>query len=82
MKFPYVVRKQSSGRTLSETYIVVRNPGAQRVSVHGAISKVTAQHEADQLNIGTLVRDYADDPRPYAVKRAEAEQRYQEMKGA
>jgi hypothetical protein len=33
-KHPFAVRKQTSGYTFSETFIVVRNPGGHRVTVH------------------------------------------------
>lgn len=75
---PYVVRKQSSGRTFSETFVVVRNPGGRRVTTIPHVTRETAQAEADALNIGALVLDHADDPRPYAVRRAEAEAAYRE----
>lgn len=77
---PYQVRKQTSGRSW-DTYIVVRNPGGRRVSVHPFTSRHAAQASADALNIGAMVEDHADDPRPYAERRAEAEAAYRAMVG-
>lgn len=71
----YTVRKQSSGRSFSETFYVFDNVTKSRVSVHATVSRRTAQMEADGLEAGAMVRDYADDPRPYAERRAEAEAR-------
>lgn len=75
-RHPFRVRKQSSGRTFSETYIVVMNPGGRRVTVHPHRTRETAQAEADRLNIAELVKDYDQDPRPYDVRLAEAEAAY------
>lgn len=72
----YTVRKQSSGRTFSETFYVYDTVRKGRVSVHAVRARETAQHEADALNIGDMVKDYADDPRPYAERLAEAEAAY------
>jgi len=71
-KHPYAVRQQRSGYTGQVSYIVVLNPGGRRVSVH-AMSREQAQASADGLNIGAMVKDYADDPRPYAERLAEAQ---------
>ena len=57
-RHPFAVRKQSSGYTFSETFIVVRNPGGHRVTVHAHRTREGAQSEADQLNIGAMVQDY------------------------
>jgi hypothetical protein len=68
----FTVRKQSSGRTFSETYYVYDLVGKGRVSVHALQSRVSAQASADELNIAYLVKDHAEDPRPYAIRHAEA----------
>lgn len=72
----YTVRKQSSGYTFSETFYVYDTVRKGRVSVHAARSREAAQHEADALNIHSLVKDYVDDPRPFAERLAEAERIY------
>jgi hypothetical protein len=59
-----------------DTYIVVRNPGGRRVTTHPHRTRDGAQAEADRLNVGSLVKDYDEDPRPYEVRLAEAEQIY------
>jgi hypothetical protein len=74
----FTVRKQSSGYTLSETYYVWKL-GAGRVSVHAG-TRECAQSDADDLNIGDLVKPHAEDPRPYAVRRAEAGAAYRAWK--
>lgn len=79
-KHPFSVRKQSSGYTLSEKYIVVKNPGGKRVSVHAHHTREEAVHAADTLNIAEMVKPYDQDPRPYAVRRAEAETAYRAEK--
>jgi hypothetical protein len=76
MPHPFVVRKVSSGYTGRESFIVVKNPGARRVSVHASVTRETAQVEADTLNIGAMVKNYDEDPRPYAERLAEAEAAY------
>lgn len=74
---PFRVRAQTSGYNGVTQYIVVklRDGRARRVSTE-PLSKGQAQAQADQLNIGAMVKDYDDDPRPYAVRRAEAEAAY------
>lgn len=67
----YRVRKQSSGYALSETFYVYDLVRKSRVSVHAG-SRESAQADADSLNVGDMIRDHADDPRPYAQRRAEA----------
>jgi hypothetical protein len=79
-KLRYRVRKQSSGYTLSETFIVIDSRTGGRISVQPCRTRESAQHEADQLNIGDMVKDYADDPRPYAERRAAAEAAYRAMR--
>lgn len=74
MDYPYSVRKQSSGRAFSETYVVVRR--GERVSTHPHRTRATAQAEADELNVSGAVKDHNEDPRPYEVRRAEAETAY------
>jgi hypothetical protein len=73
----YTVRKQSSGYTASETFYVYDLVKQGRVSVY-ATSRQSAQLDADTLEIGAMVREYADDPRPYEVRRAEAAERFAE----
>ena len=80
-RHPYAVRKQASGYSGATTYIVVRNPGGRRVSVHAHVTRESAQAAADELNIGAMVKDHADDPRPYAQRRAEAEAAYRAERG-
>jgi len=75
-RHPYAVRKVRSGYTGRESFVVVRNPGGHRVSVHAHVTRESAQADADTLNISALVKDHAEDPRPYAVRRAEAEAAY------
>lgn len=69
----FSVRKMVSGRNGDVRWIVVKNPGGRRVSVHAEILRSVAQATADRLNISAMVKDYAEDPRPYEVRRAEAE---------
>jgi hypothetical protein len=77
----YTARKQSSGRTFSETWYAYDTQRKTRVSVH-ASTRECAQADADDLNIGDMIADYADDPRPYDVRRAEAEAAYLAAKAA
>lgn len=72
----YRVRKQS-GRTT--TYVVVDGNGS-RVTTHPHKTAGCAQAEADRLNVGSMVKDFADDPRPYAVRLSEAEAAYIRLK--
>lgn len=67
----YRVRKQSSGYTFSETFYVYDLVRKGRVSVHAG-TRESAQADADALNVSDMVRDHAEDPRPYAERRAEA----------
>lgn len=76
-RHPYVVRTQASGYGGFPKFIVVRNPGGRRVSVHPHITRESAQSAADELNIAAMVKDYDEDPRPYAERLAEARQAYQ-----
>ncbi len=80
---PYRVRKQSSGYTRSDTFIVVKvtDGRTQRVTVNPHRTREGAQADADELNIGALVKDYAADPRPYAERHAEAAAAYQAARG-
>lgn len=71
----YRVRQMQSGYTGEVKYNVVRLDGG-RVNVHAYPSRRSAQVAADDLNIGDMVADFADDPRPYAARRAEAEAAY------
>lgn len=72
----YTVRKMSSGYTASVKWYVYDNQRKGRVSVHAHIARESAQHEADSLNVSAMVKDHADDPRPYAERLAEAEQAF------
>jgi hypothetical protein len=76
----YRVRKQSSGYTFSETFIVMDSTTGGRVSVHPFRTRESAQANADRLNIDDLVKDYSADPRPYEVRHAEAEAAYRRQK--
>lgn len=64
---PFTTRKVTS---------VVMNPGSRRVTVHAYSDRRDAQVAADSLNVGELVKIAAEDDRPYAVRRAEAEATY------
>ncbi|MGH7743401.1 MAG: hypothetical protein ACREQ5_01070 [Candidatus Dormibacteria bacterium] len=75
---PFAVRAQTSGWNGISKYIVVMNPGGRRVSVHAHITRSSAQASSDALNIADLVKPHAEDPRPYAVRLAEAEVAYRE----
>lgn len=75
-RHPYAVRQTKSGYNGIVKYIVVLNPGGRRVSVHAHHTRTSAQADADSLNIGEMVKPHAEDPRPYAVRRAEAEAAY------
>lgn len=72
----YTVRKQSSGYTRSDTFYVYDLVQKGRVTVHAHQSPTSAQIDADRLEIGAMVRDYEDDPRPYAERLAEAAVRF------
>lgn len=80
MKPRYTVRKQSSGYTFSETFYVYDTQRKGRVSVHAHRSREAAQCDADGLNISDMVKDYADDPRPYDERLAEATAAFHEQK--
>lgn len=75
-KHPYAIRQTTSGYNGVTKFLVVKNPGGRRVSVHAHITRQSAQAEADDLNIGEMVKPHAEDPRPYAERRAEAEAAY------
>lgn len=75
-RHPFAVRKTTSGYNGITKFLVVRNPGGRRVSVHAHLTRESAQAAADDLNIGAMVKDFDLDPRPYAVRRAEAEATY------
>jgi hypothetical protein len=78
----YTVRKQSSGRTFSETFIVWDKVSKSRVSTQPARTRETAQHEADRHNVQAMIADYAQDPRPYEARKAEAEAAYRAARTA
>lgn len=71
---PFMVRKMTGRGGVK--WIVVRNPGGRRVSVHSTPIRSAAQAQADELNIGAMVRPAAEDDRPYEVRRAEAAAAY------
>lgn len=81
-KHPYAVRQTTSGYNGVTKYLVVKNPGGRRVSVHAHVTRQSAQFEADDLNIGALVKPHAEDPRPYEERRAEAAAAYYAEKEA
>lgn len=72
----YTVRKQSSGYTSSTTYYVYDLVKKGRVTVHAHQTPEGAWADADTSEIGAMVADYDQDPRPYAVRRAEAHERF------
>jgi hypothetical protein len=72
---PFIVRGQSSGYGVFEKYIVVKRDGG-RVTTWPHSTREAAQAEADELNIGAMVKDFADDPRPYRTRLDEAERQY------
>lgn len=76
MRHRYTVRKRVSGYTGRPSYIVYDTVRQSRVSAVPGLTREQAQASADDLNIGDLVPLAADDPRPYAVRRAEAETAY------
>lgn len=81
-EFVYRVRKQTSGYTGRDSYIVVmlrQGQPASRVTVHAHSTRESAQADADDLNIGAMVTPYDEDPRPYAERRADAERRYRDI---
>lgn len=77
----FTTRQQSSGYTRSVTYFVYDTVQKGRVTVHAALARRSAQCDADRLNAAELVLDHADDPRPYEVRRAEAEAAYAAARG-
>lgn len=68
----YRVRQQKSGYNGGVTFYVYDLVGKGRVTVHAHSVRESAQVDADNLNVSDMVRDYDEDPRPYAVRRAEA----------
>lgn len=78
-KFRFTVRKQSSGYAASVTFYVYDTVSKGRVSVHAG-SREQAQAQADDLNIGDLVKPHSEDSRPYAVRRGEAATEYYRRK--
>lgn len=74
----YRVRATTSGYNGVTKYNVWDTARKGRVNVVAHHSREGAQMQADDLNIGDMVRDHADDPRPYAVRLAEAEAAYRE----
>lgn len=75
-KHPFAVRQQTSGYTGASVFIVVRNPGGRRVSVHPYVTRSAAQQDADLCNITELVKPYDTDPRPLKDRYADAEATY------
>lgn len=74
----FKVRETRSGRTAGTKYLVFN--GAERVSVHAHAYRVSAQREADELNIAAMVKDHAEDPRPYAERLSEAREAFRKEK--
>jgi hypothetical protein len=66
----------TSGYTGVSKYYVYDLKAKDRVTVHAYLTRSGAQLEADGLNIGDMVKPHAEDPRPYEVRRAEAEAKY------
>lgn len=75
----YQVRKVTSGWNGRESFIVVKLGGG-RVSVHADGTRESAQAAADDLNILDMVRDHAEDPRPFTERLAEARATYHARK--
>lgn len=71
----YIVRTTTSGYNGVTRYNVFR-VGGGRVSVHAHATRDAAQVHADELNIGAMVKDYDQDPRPYEERLAEARMAY------
>jgi hypothetical protein len=78
-RLPFQVREQTSGRSGVTSYVVVRNPGGRRVSTEPSPVREIAEAQARDLNVGSLVLDHAEDPRPYDERRAEAGRVYDLM---
>lgn len=72
----YRVRQTTSGYSGVTKFNVWDTVDKGRVNVHAHLSRAGAQLQADGLNISDMIRDYDDDPRPYAERRAEAEAIY------
>jgi len=66
----FTVRKTTSGYNGITKYVVYNGP--KRVTVHAYGTRESAQANADELTIGAMVKDHAEDPRPYKDKLAEA----------
>jgi hypothetical protein len=79
-KHRYTVRKTVSGYSGEARYYVFDLLAKQRVTVHSVLRRDAAQMEADSLNVAEMTRPYAEDPRPYELRRREAEIAYQEIK--
>lgn len=71
----YRVRQTKSGYNGDVKYLV-HLLGRGRVSVHAHHTRDSAQAAADRLNVGAMVRDHHEDPRPYDVRLAEAQAVY------
>jgi hypothetical protein len=78
----YTVRKRTSGYDGGVSFIVWDTERKSRVSVVPNLTRQQAQASADDLNIGDMVRPHAEDPRPYAERRAEAERIYRDRKAS
>ncbi len=74
----FTVRQTTSGYNGVTKYLVYN--GSKRVSVHAYITRESAQAQADDLNIGALVKPYDEDPRPYPVRLAEAREEFYKNK--
>jgi hypothetical protein len=66
----FTVRTTTSGHNGMTKYPVYNGP--RRVSVHAYGTREGAQANADELNIGAMIKDHAEDPRPYQEKLADA----------
>lgn len=78
IRHPFAVRKTTSGYNGSTSYLVVKNPGGHRVSVHSHIAPETAQSEADDLNVMDLAKSmWTEDGAPFDERMAEAARRFE-----
>lgn len=77
----YRVRSQTSGYNGRKTFYVYDLVRKGRVTVHAHVTREGAQTDADGLNVSDMIRDHAEDPRPYAERRAEAAAAFQAATG-
>lgn len=77
----YTVRAMTSGRNGITKFNVWDTKRKGRVNVVAHHSREGAQMEADDLNVSDMVKDHVEDPRPYAVRLAEAKVAYEAGNG-